>query len=45
MNLVRKKGVGKENMERYFDCEAYGRDLDIESEGVFTDYGYVEIRC
>ncbi len=43
-NELGTEGVGKENMECYFDCEAYGRDLDIESEGGFTDYGYVEIR-
>lgn len=43
-NELGTEGVGKENMERYFDCQAYGRDIDIESEGGFTDYGYVEIR-
>lgn len=43
-NELGMEGVGKENMERYFDCEAYGSDIDIESEGGFTDYGYVEIR-
>lgn len=31
-------------MERYFDCQSYGRDIDLESEGGFTKYGYVEIR-
>lgn len=30
-------------MELYFDCEAYGRDIDLESQGGFSDYGYVEI--
>lgn len=43
-NELGAEGVGKENMERYFDCEAYGRDIDLESGGGFTDYGYVEIR-
>lgn len=43
-NELGTEGVGKESMERYFDCQAYGRDIDIESEGGFTDYGYVEIR-
>lgn len=36
-------GVGKENLEWYFDHEAYGRDIALESFGGFSDYGYVEI--
>ncbi|AIF87491.1 TPA: antirestriction protein ArdA [Streptococcus agalactiae] len=43
-NELGTEGVGKENMERYFDCQSYGRDIDLESEGGFTKYGYVEIR-
>lgn len=42
-NELGSEGVGKENMELYFDCEAYGRDIDLESQGGFSDYGYVEI--
>lgn len=37
------QGVGKEALEMYFDHEAYGRDIDLESQGGFSDYGYVEI--
>ncbi|PNY22133.1 Antirestriction protein (ArdA) [Streptococcus parauberis] len=43
-NELGSDGVGKDNMERYFDCQAYGRDIDIESDGGFTDYGYLVIR-
>lgn len=43
-NELGSEGVGKEKMETYFDYQAYGRDIDIESEGGFTDYGYLEIR-
>ncbi|ELY5748227.1 antirestriction protein ArdA [Streptococcus iniae] len=43
-NELGSEGVGRENMERYFDCEAYGRDIDIESLGGFTSHGYLEIR-
>lgn len=42
-NELGSEGVGKENMELYFDCETYGRDIDLESQGGFSDYGYVEI--
>lgn len=42
-NELGTDGVGKENMERYFDCEAYGRDIAIESEGGFSSHGYLEI--
>lgn len=30
-----------EILERYFDFEAYGRDIRLESEGGFTSYGYI----
>lgn len=42
-NELGVEGVGKENLERYFDHEAYGRDIDLENAGGFTDYGYVDI--
>lgn len=37
-------GVGKENLERYFDYEAFGRDLQIDLTFVQTDDGIFEIR-
>lgn len=36
--------VGKENRERYFDYEAFGRDLQIDLTFVQTDDGIFEIR-
>ena len=32
-----------EVMQRYFDFEAYGRDLDLEGEFYYTSIGYIEI--
>lgn len=37
-------GVGKENQERYFDYEAFGRDLQMDLSFVQTDDGIFEIR-
>lgn len=37
-------GVGKENQERYFDYEAFGRDLQMDLTFVQTDDGIFEIR-
>ena len=37
-------GVGKENQERYFDYEAFGRDLQMDLAFVQTDDGIFEIR-
>lgn len=37
-------GVGKENLERYFDYEAFGHDLQIDLTFVQTDDGIFEIR-
>lgn len=37
-------GVGKENLEHYFDYEAFGRDLQIDLTFVQTDDGIFEIR-
>lgn len=31
-----------EVVQRYFDYEAYGRDIHLEGRGVFTSFGYVE---
>lgn len=33
---------GNDILERYFDYAAYGRDIRLESSGVFTKYGWVE---
>ena len=33
-----------ETVQRYFDYEAYGRDIHLEGRGTFTSYGYVEDR-
>lgn len=32
------------NLANYFDYEAFGRDVNMESNGGFTTYGYVEYR-
>ena len=37
-------GVGKENLERYFDYEAFGSDLQMDLTFVQTDDGIFEIR-
>lgn len=34
----------REPLVRYFDYEAFGRDIGLESNGGFTSYGYVEYR-
>ena len=31
-------------LARYFDYESFGRDIDLETNGGYTDYGYVELR-
>ena len=31
-----------ETVQRYFDYEAYGRDIHAEGRGIFTSFGYVE---
>ena len=31
-----------EHLKNYIDYEAYGRDISLESGGVFTDKGYIE---
>lgn len=30
------------NLRNYIDYEAFGRDIDLESQGGFTSYGYIE---
>ena len=37
-------GVGKENLERYFDYDAFGHDLQMDLNFVQTDDGIFEIR-
>lgn len=37
------EGVGKDNIERYFDYEAYGRDIRLEGSFVQNDDGIFEI--
>ena len=38
------EGVGKENLERYFDYDAFGHDLQMDLNFVQTDDGIFEIR-
>lgn len=33
---------GNSTLERYFNFEAYGRDIRVASEGDFTSYGWLE---
>ncbi|MHA2834207.1 antirestriction protein ArdA [Streptococcus agalactiae] len=42
-NELGPEGIGKENIESYFDYQAFGRDIAIESEGGFTSHGFLEI--
>ncbi|WP_203261459.1 antirestriction protein ArdA [Streptococcus uberis] len=42
-NELGSEGIGKEKIETYFDYQAFGRDIAIESEGGFTSHGYLEI--
>lgn len=44
VNQLGWDGVGKESQERYFDYEAFGRDLQIDLPFVQTDDGIFEIR-
>lgn len=30
------------NLARYFDYEAFGRDIELEADGGFTSYGFIE---
>lgn len=44
VNQLGWDSVGKESQERYFDYEAFGRDLQIDLTFVQTDDGIFEIR-
>ena len=35
-------GNVSDTLERYFDYEAYGRDIRLETNGGFTAYGWIE---
>lgn len=35
---------GNSTLERYFDFEAYGRDIRLDGDGDFTTYGWLERR-
>lgn len=37
------QNIPKDQLEMYFDYEAYGRDIDFENQGGFSSYGYVDI--
>lgn len=34
--------LSREELERYFDYEAFGRDLDMDTTGAFTNNGYLD---
>ena len=34
--------LSREQLERYFDYEAFGRDLDMDKTGAFTHNGYLD---
>lgn len=34
--------LSREQLERYFDYEAFGRDLDMDTTGAFTKNGYLD---
>ena len=36
------EGNTSDTLERYFDYEAYGRDIRLETNGDFTAYGWIE---
>ena len=36
------EGNKSDTLERYFDYEAYGRDIRLETDGDFTAYGWIE---
>lgn len=37
------QNIPKDQLEMYFDYEAYGCDIDLENQGGFSSYGYVDI--
>lgn len=34
--------LSREELERYFDYESFGRDLDMDTTGAFTNNGYLD---
>lgn len=36
-------GNKNETLERYFDYEAFGRDIELEAQGGFTSFGFLEL--
>lgn len=34
--------LSREQLERYFDYESFGRDLDMDTTGAFTNNGYLD---
>lgn len=38
------QNIPRDQLEMYFDYEAYGRDIDIENQGGFSEFGWVDIR-
>ena len=39
-----QKFVSSKQLEMYFDYEAYGRDINIESAGGFVTDGFLDVR-
>lgn len=37
------QNIPLDQLEMYFDYEGYGRDIDLENQGGFSSYGYVDI--
>lgn len=37
------QNMSRDQLEMYFDYEAYGRDIDLENQGGFSSYGYIDI--
>lgn len=43
VNELGIQNIPRDQLEMYFDYEAYGRDIDLENQGGFSSYGYIEI--
>ncbi|MGC4441074.1 antirestriction protein ArdA, partial [Streptococcus suis] len=37
------QNIPRDQLEMYFDYEAYGRDIDFENQGGFSEFGWVDI--
>jgi len=37
------QNIPLDQLEMYFDYEGYGRDIDLENQGGFSSYGYIDI--